>query len=446
MCGFLAGKDISADLGQVIESMSYRGLPGYKGYKRFGKAGEYQFAHYSLPFVNLDPAVCIQPINSNAPPALFVGEIFNYTDFGYDTDIECAIEEFWKSGDTPFEKFHNFDGFWSFVTMYDGNIIAATDYLSQKPVYYRTDMEALASEIEVLVLLGNTTCDEVFMSNVLKWGYSPDPRTPWNEIKQIPPGCYYYKGVIHPYWNWNKVPTASCLLYDNLLTATELRLGGQREVALLLSGGLDSTIIYGLIKQLGKTVTAVHVDNNEEDFANLALHPGDTMHHVKLDHVTELEAIIVHQSPVDLGSVKPQIAMAKKLKELGFHAVITGDGADELFGGYRRAKEYDSQMSDMFCELPYYHLPKIDRTMMRYTVETRSPFLAPSVCKYAMNTPYVKRMGEKVELKEAFGDLVPQKILSRDKHPLKTEAIRKNPMDNRVALDRLWRSMGFTFL
>ena len=442
MCGFIAGKNLPQNLSQLIEHMSYRGLPGYKGYLWFGGKDQMQFAHYSLPFVNLDPAVCVQPINSN-PPALFVGEIFNYKELGYETDIECAIEEFWKD-DKLFNAFHQFDGFWSFVTMYGGNIIAATDYLSQKPIYYRTDMEALASEIDVLIHLGQTTRDEVFMSNTLKWGYSPDARTPWNEIKQIPPGHYYYRGAVHEYWDWSKV---SCTdLRTDLLKATELRLGGQRDVAVLLSGGLDSTIIYGLIKQLGREVTAVHVDNAEKGFANLALHLGDTMHHVKLDSVFDYEALIVHQSPVDLGSVKPQIAMAKKLRELGFYAVMTGDGADELFGGYRRAKEYDSQMSDMFCELPYYHLPKIDRTMMRYTIETRCPFLAPSICKHAMNTPYVERNGEKKVLKQAFADIVPPEILNRDKHPLKTEAIRTNPMEHRIAMDQLFRTMEYTIV
>ena len=437
MCGFIAGKDLPQDLSQLIELMSYRGLPGYKGYLRFGHKDEMQFAHYSLPFVNLDPAVCIQPINSN-PPALFVGEIFNYKELGYETDIECAIEEFWKD-DKLFNAFHQFDGFWSFVTTYGANIIAATDYLSQKPIYYRTDMEALASEIDILIHLGQTTRDEVFMSNTMKWGYSPDARTPWNEIKQIPPGHYYYKGAVHEYWDWSKV---SCTdLRIDLLKATELRLGGQREVAVLLSGGLDSTIIYGLIKQLGRDVTAVHVDNAEKGFANLALHLGDTMHHVKLNDVTDYEALIVHQSPVDLGSVKPQIAMAKKLRELGFYAVMTGDGADELFGGYRRAKEYDSQMSDMFCELPYYHMPKIDRTMMRYTIETRCPFLAPSICKHAMNTPYAERNGEKKVLKQTFADIVPPEILNRDKHPLKTGIIRNDPMSQRRMNDEIWRLM-----
>jgi asparagine synthetase B (glutamine-hydrolysing) len=439
MCGFIAGKDIDKDLSQVIEMMSYRGLPDYKGYKRFGKNSEYQFAHYSLPFVNLDPAVCIQPIDSQ-PPSLFVGEIFNYADFGYATDIECAIEEFWK-GNKLFSNYHNFDGFWSFVTMYEGNIIAATDYLSQKPVYYRTDMEALSSEIDSLVVLGPKTIDEVFMSNTMKWGYSPDARTPWNEIKQIPPGHYYYKGNVHPYWDWNEVPRST--LRNDLIRATELRLGGQRDLSILLSGGLDSTIIYKIVTEiLGRDVTAIHVDNGEEDYAKMV---SDNMVEVQLDGVSDVDSIVVHQSPVDLGSTKPQIAMARKLRELGFYAVLTGDGADELFGGYRRAKEYDSQMSDMFCELPYYHLPKIDRTMMDSTIEARSPFLSAAVCAHALETPYEKRMGEKVMLKETFGDLVPQPILDRDKHPLKTDAIRKDPMEQRKINDRIWRAMEFTY-
>jgi len=437
MCGFIAGRDVDQDLSQVIEMMHYRGLPGYKGYKRIDA---FQFAHYSLPFVNLDPDVCVQPVD-NQHVSLFVGEIFNYAELGYDTDIDCAIQEFRSNHITPFDSFHKFDGFWSFVTLHNGHLIAATDYLSQKPVYYRTDMEALASEIDVLVSLSPCSRDEVFLSNTLKWGYSPDPRTPWNEIKQVPPGHYYYKGNVHPYWDWNKVPITT--LRNDVITATKLRLGGQRDVSILLSGGLDSTIIHNIItKHLGRSVTAIHVDNGEADFAHL-VNPDAVQ--VSLDNVSDLESILVHQTPVDLGSVKPQIAMAKKLRELGFYAVLTGDGADELFGGYRRAAEYDSQYSDMFCELPYYHMPKIDRTMMRHTIETRSPFLAPSVCKHAMNAPYIERMGVKTLLKETFKDIVPQQILDRDKRALKTDAIRTNPMDNRAALDRHWRTLEFTY-
>lgn len=436
MCGFIAGKDLDCDLSERIERMKYRGLPGYKGYLEFGDG--YQFAHYSLPFVDLDPKNAIQPVDNN-PPALFVGEIFNYKELGYENDIECITEEFWSRDIPLFENFHRFDGFWSFVTMYDGSIIAATDYLSQKPVYYRTDMEVLASEINVLVGFGPVTTDEVFMSNTLKWGYSPDPRTPWNEIKQVPPGHYYHKGNVKPYWNWDKVLVSSSLRED-LINSTRLRLGGQRDVSILLSGGLDSTIIHNIITQvLNREVTAIHVDNGEEDYAK-TVNPNAIQ--VKLDNVSDIEALLMHQSPVDLGSVKPQIAMAKELNSLGFHAVLTGDGADELFGGYRRASEYDSQFSDMFCELPYYHMPKIDRTMMGHTVETRSPFLSAAICKHAMKTPYHLRNGVKHMLKETFRDIVPDAILNRTKRALKTEAIRSDPMTERLDRDALWRAIN----
>jgi len=430
MCGFIAYKG-DEDLGDMLLShMSYRGLPGFEAVY-YDKP--YVFAHIALPFVNLDPAVAVQPVFTSGVPGLFVGEVFNY-DTQYPTDGQYVHQMYRMGGH---RVFHDFDGFWTYVTLANGKLIGYTDYLGQKPLYYRTDLEAMASEIEVLKLLGPSTIDEVFMSNTMKWGYSPDGRTPYNEIKQVPPGHYVYDGSVHKYWNWNAVHTGTSL-YNDLKRATELRLGGQREVSILLSGGLDSSIIYGLLKEIGRVPTAIHVDNGEEDYARLV---SSDLVDVSLSSVNDFEAVLVHQSPVDLGSVKPQIAMAKKLRQLGFYAVLTGDGADELFGGYRRAKEYDSQQSDVFCELPYYHLPKIDRTMMRYTIETRSPFLAPYIVKRALFTSYRDRIDKKI-LKEEFASIVPREILTREKHPLKTETIRTDPMVQRKINDEIFRSMA----
>lgn len=431
MCGFIAYKGDAHFAKTLIGSISYRGLPEYEGISTQEK---HVFAHIALPFVNLDPQYAIQPlVSDNGKHGVFVGEVFNYNDM-YDTDGQYVHEMYQMGGHNIF---HTFDGFWTYVTTLDDHLIGYTDYLAQKPLYYRTDIDAMASEIDVLKMLWPTTIDEVFMSNTMKWGYSPDGRTPYNEIKQVPPGHYVYKGNVHKYWNWDKVkPSAS--LYQSLKQATKNRLGGQREVSILLSGGLDSSIIYGLLKEIGILPKAIHVDNGEEDYARLV---STDLININTDNVSDREAIMVHQSPVDLGSVKPQIAMARKLKELGFHAVLTGDGADELFGGYRRAKEYDSQMSDTFCELPYYHLPKIDRTMMRYTIETRSPFLAPSVVKHALQTPYEMRKDKEL-LKQVFGDIVPKEILERDKYPLKTETIRKDPMVQRKINDEIFRQMA----
>ena len=66
-------------------------------------------------------------------------------------------------------------------------------------------------------------------------------------------------------------------------------------------------------------------------------------------------------------------------------------------------------------QLPFYHLPKLDRTMMRSTVELRTPYLSPQVIAHALEIPYEKRNGEKKELKETFGHLVPKEILKRNK-------------------------------
>jgi asparagine synthase (glutamine-hydrolysing) len=273
---------------------------------------------------------------------------------------------------------------------------------------------------------------------MVKWGYDPTLRTPWKEIKQIPPGCFYHGGRIQEYWDWSKIIPTN--LADDLRESVVARLGGQRELSVLLSGGLDSSIIYKLISQVtSKSITAVHVDNGEADFANLIC---DELVHVSLDDVGDEEAIQIHQTPVDLGSVKPQIAMARKLKELGFNAVITGDGADEIFGGYQRAKEYDSQFSDVFCELPYYHLPRLDRIMMASTIECRSPFLSPKVVAYGLSSPYSMRDGEKKLLKEAFRDILPAEILNRDKKPLKTDSIRKDPLAQRKINLEIWKNLG----
>ena len=207
-----------------------------------------------------------------------------------------------------------------------------------------------------------------------------------------------------------------------------------REVAMLLSGGLDSSIIYYSLKEAGTPVKAFSVENGESEF----LPPGVEV--LTLPEVTIEDAVKIMQAPLDLGSLIPQIQLARAVKAAGFNVCLTGDGADELFGGYARAQVYDSQQSDVFCELPYYHLPRLDRVMMHETIELRSPFLAPSVVAAALKLKRADRT-TKQALKAAYVDIVPKAILERTKVPLKSSAVRENGLLHRVNLDKEFRNV-----
>jgi asparagine synthetase B (glutamine-hydrolysing) len=449
MCGMIAART-PMDLRNLILTMGYRGEgSGSVGYEKYHtlNRGTIQMAHISLPFVTRKNNDHIQPkLNEvGQPVGMFVGEIFNYKELGYNNDIECINDYYHTSGDVV--NFHNFNGFWSYISVKEGSLIGVVDHLGIKPLYYRTDMEAIASEPNVLHSLHDPwdMDDPLFFSNVMKWGYDPTPRTTWEKIKQVPPGHYviYDSRGENPrvvkYWDWQLIEPLD--LNVSWEFVVRWWMGGFRKVPVLLSGGLDSTIIYKTIKRItDEPVDIIHVENDERGFVDEVVDPSDNLHLVTLEDVSDTEAVIAHQTPVDLGSVKPQLAMAKKLQELGYNAVMTGDGADELFGGYRRAKEYDSQHSDTFCELPYYHLPRLDRIMMRKTIECRSPFLSPIVVRKALDLPYSQRTSKQY-LKETFKDIVPQSIIDRDKHPLKTLSIRTNPMEQRRLNTNIWRHL-----
>jgi asparagine synthase (glutamine-hydrolysing) len=223
------------------------------------------------------------------------------------------------------------------------------------------------------------------------------------------------------------------------------RLIGDLPVAVLCSGGLDSTIVALVAAQSGVPITVLHclVDElDTEHFRSIKWPSNVTTKEIVLDMSMKSEALRATEEPVDLGSVVPQYALGKAIAEAGFNVVLTGDGADEVFGGYTRARTYDSQYSDIFCELVNYHLPRLDKTMMANTVELRSPFLAHYVIEQALLIPYHQRT-RKQALKELYADIVPEHILNREKVPLKTEAVKNGGFEYRKDLvDQFYKQRG----
>lgn len=427
MCGFLVYKTKKAlpddKVIELTESLSHRGLE-----TSVVNADGTFVLHNVLPMTSLDPAKYEQPLRHKRWGEDFVGafsgEIFNWKalskKYNLPSENDSQLFTDLMMGPETTSRLHEMDGFWNFAAIEDGKLLAITDYLSQKPLYYRTDMEAVCSEPYPLTLLGPTTKDGLFFSSIPRFGYDINGNTPWGEIKQMPVGSYYYDGDIKPYWNWDEVEDVN--LSEGLFRSVKNRMKGEREVAILLSGGLDSSIIYEIATQFDLGIKAFHVENGEEEYVKMI-----TDDYEKIDlsdySVTKEEAIRRNQTPVDLGSVIPQAQLAEALKDKGIHVVLSGDGADELFSGYNRSNYYDSQLSDIFHELPYYHNPRLDRIMMGSVVELRSPFMASYIVKYALGLTFEQRKGKKI-LKQMFKNVLPDKIINRDKLALKSKEVK----------------------
>jgi asparagine synthase (glutamine-hydrolysing) len=436
MCGYLIYKTDEKlpdeKVRQLTQALSHRGLETSVSNEK----GAF-VVHNVLPMTSLDKTKYEQPLRKsrwgNDFIGAFSGEVFNWKALKkkYDLPSENDSQLFTDlmMGPETNKRLHEIDGFWNFAAIDDGRLIGIVDYLGQKPLYYRTDMEAISSEPLALSLLGPVKRDHLFFSSIIRFDYDVTGRTAWKEIKQMPPGSYYSEGRTKNYWNWEDVEDID--LDEGISKSVKMRMGGEREVAILLSGGLDSSIIYEVATRTDLGIKAFHIENGEEDYVKLL-----TNNYEKIDlsnySVSKEEAIRRNQTPVDLGSVVPQAQLANALKERGIHVVLSGDGADELFSGYNRSKFYDSQHSDVFNELPYYHNPRLDRIMMGSVVELRAPFLASYVVKHALGLDYDLRKNKKC-LKTLFTESLPDEIINRDKLALKSEEVKgKSKRENAI--------------
>lgn len=426
MCGLILAPSWypASKIEKALNRMSYRGA---ENFPEIETQGGWKLGHVRLSIQKRNPN--FQPFIANNRVTAFVGEFFSHGGQGE----QALIGQLLQSHD--YRGFHHVDGFWSLVALNTPGrpVQAFTDHLGVKPLYWWQEHGVVCSELEPMFALEpRPALDEVYLSNCLKWGYDYSGRTPWQGITQLPPGSVLNlqdprSPDLRTYWDWSQVEGVPETLRPALSQAISNRLVSDEPVAMLLSGGLDSSIIHYTLQDWGADVATFTVENGESEF----LPPG--VRALPLPEVTLPEAVRIMQAPMDLGSLLPQIQLARAVKAKGFKVCLTGDGADELFGGYSRAQKYDSQHSDIFSELPYYHLPRLDRVPMHETIELRSPFLAPRVVATALRTPRPGRTMKQV-LKAAYKGLVPDAILLREKVPLKSSAVINDGLAHRIQL------------
>jgi len=422
MCGI-----IITNTSENIDLIKHRGL-----YCKTVNQNGMLLSHHRLPIQSAGHDKYDQPLKINDEGWLmFNGEIFNYPpDFKNDTEyLKWIFQRF--TMDKIMELANDWDGFWAITYIVGNTIYCFTDPLGKKQLYYN-EIGEICSEIRPLINLFSKV-DEQYRGQIYKFGYSISDRTPWTNIRRILPNklhTFQFGQLIKvskDYFDWTKPVQGD--LYDLLKESIQRRLlSHSLPIGCLISGGLDSSIIAWILEHLRFKVNYYSIENGEREYVDmLAADLGINYTYLDVDPVDRKEAFRYNETPVDLGSVEQQHALFAAIPE---KIVLSGDGADELFGGYQRINDYDSQRSDIFDELTHYHLPKLDRASMRYTIELRSPFLSHDIIRYALKLPLAQRTNKEI-LKREFSEWIPNEIINRPKLPLKNKNIIKDKLEYR---------------
>jgi asparagine synthase (glutamine-hydrolysing) len=239
-------------------------------------------------------------------------------------------------------------------------------------------------------------------------------------------------------------------LHNALDAAVQSHLMGDVPYGLLISGGLDSSVVAALAMRHAQH--RVDDDNTSEAWwpkvhsfaiglegspdlkaaAEVAKFIG-TVHHGLTYTVQEgldaLSDVIKHIETYDVTTIRastPMYLLARRIRTMGIKMVLSGEGADELFGGYLyfhlapNAREFHEETVRKVLDLHKYDCARANKSMMAWGIEARVPFLDRNFIDYAMRLdPQVKMAGagklEKEPIRKAFEGLLPERILRRQK-------------------------------
>jgi len=306
----------------------------------------------------------------------FNGEIFNYLElrkelisrghiFSTHTDTEVILHLYEEKGE---DCFRDLNGQWGLAIwdQRERKLLLSRDRMGVRPVFYTqvgkslifgSEIKALFTHPEVGRELDLAGLDQIFTF----WCTLP-PRTIFKNIFELPPGhtLVFARGNIevHPYWHLRFSQPAEILadgVYIEQLAAlvtdaVRMRLRSDVPVGAYLSGGLDSTIITALINQFsGKKLRSFSVaftseDHDERAFQHEAVQFLHTAHEqIECGYDDILVAfpdVIWHtEQPVIRTAPTPLYLLSQQVHDAGYKVVLTGEGADEILGGYDIYKE-----------------------------------------------------------------------------------------------------------
>ena len=446
VCAFNSSKSLISMRPQLIEmskKLRHRG-PDWSGIYSKDNA---ILVHERLSIV--DPISGKQPLYSeNREQVLAInGEIYNHLDlrkefqnsynFKTQSDCEVILALYIKYGSNFINKLNGIFAFALYDTIKDEYMIAR-DHIGIVPLYLGWDEKHtlfVASEMKAL-------------ENYCK------------KVEIFPPGHFLTNKNNKPQlwykhnWNTNSFIKDKSLVTTNLKEALEQAVYRQLMTdvpyGVLLSGGLDSSLIASITKKFSNK--RIEEGNSKDAWwpqlhsfsvglkespdlkaARIVAKHIKTVHHEVIITIQEgLDAIrdvIYNLETYDVTTIRaatPMYLMARVIKSMGIKMVLSGEGADEIFGGYLyfhkapNSKEFHEETIRKLKDLHLYDCLRANKSMAAWGVEARVPFLDKEFLEVAMKIdPKIKMINhkniEKLILREAFEGYLPNEILYRQK-------------------------------
>lgn len=456
MCGIVAifnVKEQTPELRTKALGMSkkirHRG-PDWSGIHCSGSA---ILAHERLSIV--DPESGGQPLFSpDGKQVLAVnGEIYNHQeirerykgryDFQTGSDCEVILALYRDKG---IDFLEDLNGIFAFA-LYDEEqdaFLIARDHIGVIPLYigYNADGKVfVASELKALE--GECERYEPFLPGHYYWSKAPGMK-PW------------YKRDWMEYNNVKDNPASSDAIRKSLCAAVKRQMMSDVPYGVLLSGGLDSSVISAITESYAER--RIETDSQSRAWwprlhsfavglkgapdlakARLVADYIGTVHHEINYTIQEgldaLRDVIYFIETYDITTVRasvPMYLLARVIKSMGIKMVLSGEGADEIFGGYLyfhkapSAEEFHKETVRKLSKLHQYDCLRANKSLSAWGVEGRVPFLDKEFLDVAMRTnPKAKMCSlngsdpkasmEKRIVREAFEDMLPEEVAWRQK-------------------------------
>ncbi len=387
MCGINGFNFIEKDL---IEKMNEKTKHRGSDDRGIFMSKNWSLGHNRLSIIDLSEAGH-QPMESEDKKfvIIFNGEIYNFNEikkelknlghkFRSKTDTEVLLLAFMEWGPDCLKKLN---GMFSFAVLntQTEELFLARDRIGIKPLYYYHKDGKFIFSSEAKAILEHNTCSSINLDalNVyFRLLYIPSPMTIWHDIYKLEPAHYL---IVHKdgsvkktnYWQIGDQDLIedkdfikkeiSRLLYDSV----KKQMISDRPIGVFLSGGIDSTIITGIMSDISDKVSTFSIGfektEEEEKYNDDFITAKRTAEYFKTDHheclisaknvLDNIEKAIYHMDEPISNHIQTANMLLAKFASSSVKVVLGGDGGDELFGGYERY--YYNEMIERLRLVPF---------------------------------------------------------------------------------------------